>query len=683
MSDLNDATQAGRALADLIKEAMSEDPMVSEKASPAALDHAEKLIAEVLVELLAVATSEGTTLARKRARSDILARLHSEDALGALAVLHRQRWPRFQQLMLRLRSTDGVPKGDISALEKAVAGMCDRTDDSRTRAGTPLQTLTRDLDPALRLLAPSGYIVDKAGVRTGEDVVAFQPLVISKVSIDATTRRERWTLNWLRNGSWGGTTLDRATCSDGRAIVTAAAGLGAPVHSSNQGAVVLYLSAFVAANDKGLTPLECVSRLGWHGDRYVCGVAGPIPLDDELAGRRSAWRSSGTLAGWKHALRWVSTSPVAWIGIYAAASPMMLRFLGLDHCPIVDFHAPPGRGKTSGALYAGGSLYGRPAIDKKDAGEGVIGTWSGTPTARKERAAEGRDVPLFLDDTKLVKDADRPNLGNEIYELASGLEKERSRRAGWAAPLSWRLVVLSTGEEPLTASTGAGGAKVRVLSVPSHDALPSREVAEALHLELLEHHGHVAPLFAAECLALGETVLRRRFETAKAGWLEQVQADTRLINTAALLSVAAWVLHDRMGVERPEVDPMAEDGRMVESLRACVEEADQGQRALDLVWEDVAQHARAYYRPGRAAGPDQWMTAEPSEPHGGWRGVDQGDRVCVLPGVLAAIWKGHDLKVVLQRLKEAGMLDHEPGRLTRNTRIGTTAPVKMYVFNRK
>lgn len=639
----------------------------------------------------------GTTMRTAQdgdARSSLLATfLHDEDGVDEVAVALVLRAHDADRELLALRGSVGagvhtqlsrVLRRRAREMEARRKGfrVHDRDEPTETRS---LRAACGEPETWPDYPVPTGYTVLPDGAVCREvprdggvalTLVATEPVAVIARKVDlATDAGARVVVGYRFAGQWRTMTIGRSEMGSARRLVQHA-DRGLPVADTTALELVRFLVACEAAGSAEFASSEYVSRLGWFGDRYVCGPAGPIDLDEDLEHRRRAWRPRGTLDGWKRALAHVTRHPVPWLGLYAACCPILLRFVGLEFCPIYDFHGPRGCGKTSGPMYLGASVYGRPAIDRADAGEGVIGTWLGTSAGREERAAEGWYVPMFLDDTNLLDERGKQGLGAEVYRLVAGRGKERSRRAGFGETLTWRVCVLSTGEEPLIGYTEAGGARVRVLSIPSDRALPDRRTAEALHAALLEHHGHVAPLFASKCLELGAAVLRERLDEAMTGWGEQVEADTRLVTSAALLSLAAWVLHVHLGVPRPEVDPLAEVGLLRSSLDDAAVESDQGQRALELVWEDLARHPGRYWRPGTTYSGDR-----PIDPPGGWRGADQGTRVAVLPSILRGeIWRGQDTSAVLQHLKRAGKLDHEPGKNTRRVRIGLLDLIPMYCF---
>jgi len=678
VSDLNEATQAGVTLSGLMGAAMAEDPVVVATATGQIAERAAAIVAEVIEELSRVATTEGGTNDRKRRRAEVMARLHDEHVIGALTIVSRQRPSLFAQMLHRLRSTEGVPKTEIRALEQAIEEASSRSEDAAHRAGIPLRDLLRDLDPSLRLLAPPGYRVDKAGVTAGDDPVSHAPLVIRRVSKALDSGRVRWTLAWQHLGQWAEETVDRATASDGRALVTALAGRGGPANSSNSGKIVEYLAVFEAFNAKGLKPADTVSRLGWHGERYVPGPSADVLVRLRKA-RPEGWVTAGTREGWIAGWDLTSRHEVAVLCVYIAASAPLLRFLRLGYCPIFDLFGPSGVGKTT-CVSVALSLFGVPWLE--DDRGGIGGMWGGSVRGREERAADLWDVPMVLDDTAKMTGRDANRLvGEALYQLHRGASRDLA--SGHAEPLTWRNVVLSTGEKPAAATTEAGGAKNRVLSIDGTRAMPDMSTALAVEDAIREHYGHIGREVAAAALATGAETLQAWHREALLGWAAEVPCDTRLLSSAALVQVARRVLHEVVGVPRPHADPLAEDGLLRRALGASADEADQGERALEIVREDLQTHAAAY-RPAIRRRDDFGHVIEPHEPFGGWRGVvgiemHGHELVVVHAQALRTLLgrAGHDLDPVLRRWKASGVIvHHNHGMKLRTDRDGR--PVEGY-----
>lgn len=671
MSDINEANAAGVALAELLRSARSEDPIVAADAAGGAVELAHAMLEGLIIELQQIATAESTTAEKKKARAAAFAKFHHEEPLAALALLHRQRWAALQTISLRLRAVDGVAKGEIDNLLRAAASCAERSEDAPSRSGTPLHQLLRDLDPSLRLLAPPGYRVDAGGIVVDDEEITQAPIVIRRVAKALDSGRVRWTVAWQHLGAWAEETIDRATACDSRALVAALAGRGAPVNSANSGPVVRYLAQFEAFNARGLQPADTVSRLGWHGDRFVAGSSDEIEVRLRVA-KPAGWTVSGTREGWLRAWDLASRHEVAALCVYLCATAPLLRFLRLGYCPIVDLFGPSGVGKTT-SVFVGLSLFGVPNLED----EGGIGAmWGGSVSGREERAADLWDVPMVLDDTNKVGGRDPARVvGDALYHFHRG--RSRDLKSTYGEPLYWRNILISTGEKPAAGATEAGGAKNRVLSVDASNALPSREVARAIEAAIRDDYGHLGREIAAAALQLGPERLQALHRGAEDGWAATVSCDTRLLSTAALVSVAHHVLHEVIGLPHPHVDPLDEEGLLLRSLRASAVEADQGERALELIRAELAMHG-GQYRPAKAV-----LAAEPP---GGWRGIWDldmgGDRVVVmfapiLHRLLAQA--GHDRDPVCRRWRAAGVLGHcNHGHQLRTRRDGRN--VEGYAF---
>ena len=402
------------------------------------------------------------------------------------------------------------------------------------------------------------------------------------------------------------------------------------------------------------------SRLGWHGDDYITGPGGRISLVDSH-GDFARWGTEGSWEGWIGSLARLHEAPVIALALCAAATAPLLRFLDLDHNPIVDLSGPSCSGKTT-ALRVAGSGWGRPGEQRG----GTLRTWSATLVGLERQAAAQWDVPLLVDDTARATKAGV--VSDAIYALAQGKGKIRGSRdqgtnGGRQTTTTWRLSVISTGEAPIVDRTEAGGARARPLSITTTPACPSLELAQTLEDGVSDNHGHLAPRLAELAATHGRALRERHREALK--WWAHGGGDTRMLSTAASIEVAAELLLE-LGV------PIGEGWRdeLAGAVAASRSAADQGGRALDVVREELSRNGDKYLR--RACdhvGADRCGISTPrciysGEPHGGWRGVwdlTTSDVRCVgmfpqvLRGVLAAA--GHtDPGPVLSLWRQQGVL---------------------------
>lgn len=666
MKDLNDATEAGHRLAELLSAADATDAIGVKAREGAICEQSLRLLDAIIAELHEIRIAEETSATRAERTAATLAKLYEESALLGLAVLNATKPLDLQPKLFGLSSV-GVSQREIGALRKAVAVAEEQQ--AKNANASSLQVLLRDLDPKLRLECPPNWVVDRQGIWTEERRVTAAPLVIRDLAKNLDTGVVRWTLAWLHQGTWCTRAVDRGVGCDSRAIVGALGSEGAPVGSHNAGEVVKFLAEFESWNQTKLKPRTCTSRLGWHGDRFV---SGPAPdLDVELLqADPAAWRSSGTREGWLSGWQIAQEHPLAVLALYLACAAPLLRFLDLGYCPVFDIYGPSGRGKTTCALF-GMSAFGVPRLEDS---KGIGGSWGGTATGREERLASLWDVPVLLDDTNMMAGRDAGRLvGEALYQLHRG--RTRDRATAYQVPRRWRTVVISTGEKPAATATEQGGAKNRVLSIDGSRALPSRDVARAIEAAVRADFGHLGADVARAALEHKDDLVRwhRKAEDA---WAVSVQADSRLLASAALVTVVARLLHGTIGLPRPAGDPLADDGLLHQALVASAAEADQAGNALDLVREELAANGAWYLRRGDNRRTDDMLVK--------WRGVwgtTMDGWVGILPSVVRELLagRGHDVETVLQRWGEDGTL--MPGTWRRLVQIRHDGrPYKVYAF---
>jgi putative DNA primase/helicase len=217
---------------------------------------------------------------------------------------------------------------------------------------------------------------------------------------------------------------------------------------------------------------RCVSTLGWHGDAYM--------FPDEVIGRADgeryvlqssaplvhAFRSSGTLEGWREAIGTpaVGNSRLV-VSISMAFAAPLLRPLGMEGGG-VHWRGGSSIGKTTTGEVAGSVCGG--------GRDGYKVTWRATDNGIETVAAVHNDGLAVLDEIGQVS-ADA--LGAIAYMLANGQAKRRMTRDGGArSTATWSLLFLSTGEIGLadklreskrSAGRVMAGQEVRVLDLPA------------------------------------------------------------------------------------------------------------------------------------------------------------------------------------------------------------------------
>jgi putative DNA primase/helicase len=220
--------------------------------------------------------------------------------------------------------------------------------------------------------------------------------------------------------------------------------------------------------------ITIVSRTGWHeiGGSSVfvlpaqtIGTAGreTVVLDSNGA---SPYSSRGTLQEWKDTIGALTQGhrlPI--LAISTALAGPLLQIVGMDGGG-VNFFGRSSRGKSTCGECAA-SVWG------KGASPGYVRSWRATANALEAAAAISTDTVLILDELGVVE-AREAAAG--VYQLASGTGKGRSARDGsLRTSLTWRVMVISTGEMPMASKINEdrngrraqAGQAVRLLDIPA------------------------------------------------------------------------------------------------------------------------------------------------------------------------------------------------------------------------
>jgi uncharacterized protein (DUF927 family) len=172
----------------------------------------------------------------------------------------------------------------------------------------------------------------------------------------------------------------------------------------------------------------------------------------------------GTLADWRgdagmlargHRLAMLSIST-------ALASPLLL--VGGFESGGVHVHGSSSIGKTS-SLRLGASCWGKGDVT------GTLRTWRATSNALEATLAGACDIGMVIDE---IGQIDGKELGHVLYMQANGVGKLRMRAdASLRDAYSWRLLTLSSGEDPMEVKLNEdgrrrarGGQLARMLDVP-------------------------------------------------------------------------------------------------------------------------------------------------------------------------------------------------------------------------
>lgn len=544
------------------------------------------------------------------------------------------------------------------------------------------------------LVVPKGFTVTYAGVFEYKKVekgfipimICPHPVLVVGQHYDIADKSMLLDVVWSQDGfaTAHTRTIAREVLADARAIVQEAR-FGLPVNSGNAAALVKYLAAFEALNRNRYPTMRISRVMGWQGtsgaDGFLWGktlIKGGAPSSDDVrlhidvdngaADVVKAMHSKGTAMLWLAAVTSVMGFPRVAMAVFASAASLILPLLPTAANAILDWAGPTSRGKTT-ALTVAGSFWGLPSLKG-----GLIYTWDASRSNVERVAAVLGTIPLLLDDTKRARDP--KEVAAFVYDFAAGQGRGRATVKGLAKTTTWRSILLSTGESPLTSFGEDGGARARVIEivgVPFErvDAHTSA-LAVAVRTALLDNYGHAGPHLAAWLQQEGRlAMVESLYATWRAHWLDLAQGHpvaSRMADYFATLSVGAVMCVEAFGLPATQAEAYAILRRIWDETVPNMQDADPPKRALEQVFSWATARQQSFW--GRERRDHKGIVTPPS---GGWVGawvnVEGWDRLAILPTALADVLRdlGHEPEGIIAAWMERRWLVHDTGR--RNTKV--------------
>lgn len=574
-------------------------------------------------------------------------------------------------------------------------------------------------------VCPPGWKLSHKGVwriQEGKDEPGFvpvapEPIILTATLVDVADRAEYIRVGWRRLGTWVQKTVRRGVIAEAHGVVAELADAGAPVTSTGAKRIVDYLRDFEVTNAPRLPRASVSFQMGWQGrdadsaegfllgrtlvkpDGEICAQgdadADPAtwPKHAVLFQGRDAGEEDlsdgftpvGSYDGWSKAIAAIEPYRRVRLALYAAFVPPILRILRTSNF-VIDWSGVTSMGKTA-TLQVAASVWGDP---RTDGGRGSIArTWDNTTVGVERLCAASNDLPVFLDDTKRVRDT--RVVASTLYAIASGRARGRGTVRGLGSTASFSTVLFSTGEQPATAFSSDGGTRARCFTLWGSpfegNGIVEGLLVHRLKADLALHHGHAGVRFVSHvCRHKNRWQEWRDLHRANfehyAGRSEGNHVGGRLAEYAAAIVVAARLVHEALDLPWAYEDPIEP---LWDELTREAEEADRAQTALDQVysWAQANEHAFI----GRES-------KHMNPPHGGYAGRwdpedTLGSRwnfVAFYPVRLEELLSGlgYDTQAVLRTWRDRGWLECDretPPRLTKRMKVGDKL-ARLYVLKR-
>lgn len=352
----------------------------------------------------------------------------------------------------------------------------------------------------VQLRAPAGWRFTNEGISMINDktglwvLVCRTPLLLSRRMKSLDTGEEKIEIAYQRDKRWQTAIVQRSTIFQSRTIPQLS-DIGITVTSENAKLLVKYLGALEAENIDILKVSKCVSQLGWYGKNFLPGLGGDLVIDVDRASMKwvNAYSQEGTFDEWIEKMKPFRENNLFRFILASAFAAPLLKLL--NHRIFLIHNWGDSRSGKTAALKAALSVWGDP--------EELMANFNATKVGLERLAGFFNDLPLGIDE-KQVAGNRQDFIESIVYMLSIGTTKVRGAKSGGLqAAKSWRCIVLTTGEEPLTQSSSQTGVYTRTLEVYG-SPFNGEDQAKSMHDIASSVYGHAGPRYIEKLIkALG------------------------------------------------------------------------------------------------------------------------------------------------------------------------------------
>ncbi len=294
----------------------------------------------------------------------------------------------------------------------------------------------------------------------GQEVVACSHIIFPlRRLVNAYTGAEKIEIAYKRGTRWRTTTKPKSTISSANKIIELA-DEGVGVTSDNAKDLVKYLSDVEALNYDIIPEIKAFDRLGWMDDYqsfspYLKGAV----FDDADAFRGvydAVTAHHGSFDAWmRDALAIRKTSPVQTkMALAASLASAIVKPCGANPF-FLHLWGGTEAGKTVALMFAA-SVWADPECGR------YWKTFDSTAVGQEKMAGFLGNLPLIIDELMLIRD--KKSFDDIVYRLSEGQGRTRGNKEGGVQRQeTWRLAVITTGEQPLSSASSGGGAVNRVI----------------------------------------------------------------------------------------------------------------------------------------------------------------------------------------------------------------------------
>ncbi|WP_088185867.1 DUF927 domain-containing protein [Desulfosporosinus sp. FKA] len=412
------------------------------------------------------------------------------------------------------------------------------------------------------------------------------PTVVKSRLFNQDTDTESLEITFKYQGTWRDIVVPRSLAVDSKKVIVLA-DRGMAVSSEGAKLLSKYFDDFLHDNPD-LPVKKAVARFGWRGKDFIFpGLCPDVEIDIDDLGSKHAlkgFNTAGSLNEWCELAKKVRNYSLNARFILAAGfSTPLLKLLSQRNF-IIHNHGNSQDGKTA-TLWLAMSIWGDP--------NAIISSFDNTTTSLERRASLFSDLPLGINEREVLSQFKKQDISSVLYMLGEGKGRGRGSKVGLQELNTWRTVVLTTGEGPLSNASSMDGLMTRTIELEGGPLAGNKDLARELYSALPNCHGHAGVAFLQRLMAAEQNEWIDFYRQAQQ-WLRENFTDRIDSHLDALACVMTadylsnrWVFGQEMDIARTEAYAMAKG--IAEKL-IKKQEASESERAWLEFMDWVGEH---------------------------------------------------------------------------------------------
>jgi len=360
--------------------------------------------------------------------------------------------------------------------------------------------------------------------------VCPSPVIITKRFKNVDACSEKVELTFFRDNKWASIVVPRSSAFNKSALINCA-DRGFPVASKNASDIVDYLYDYENANVKNIPLMQSTERLGWIDDTsffpYTAKDDICFETDfEDLSAIHKSLEEHGSFETWLEHSKKLRANPYGRFMLAASFASVLLEPLS-HRVFFVNIWHDTTSGKSAACKIAV-SVWGNPLK--------LMGSFNATAVGLERKADTLRNIIYGLDERQLANENRLP-MAQIVYGLSNGFGRIRGSKEGGIQSLTnWRLIVLSTAEEPLLSDGSHDGMNTRVMEIHGIP-VDDKALASELHNVSEKNYGFAGCKFVKRlCSEMknNNSMVISDFERVKKAIALKSSATTHLDNAAVI-----------------------------------------------------------------------------------------------------------------------------------------------------